>query len=143
MAQYVGRSDISYLAGVPTLPTSATVGANTPNLAGLTPDQIKNVMAAPALTNNVFEETIKFQRKGLNLAADWRVDSTLRFYVDTNYTYYLYHQNYRGLNSVDGGNVQNLQTTPFNMTEGLANRNSNGGSDDVLVSQRLLALSTG
>ncbi len=137
MAQYIGRSDISYLAGVPTLPVSATVGANTPNLAGLTPDQIKNVMAAPALSNNVFEETIKFQRKGLNLAADWRVDNTLRFYVDTNYTYYLYHQNYRGLNSVDGGNVQNLQTTPFNMTEGLANRNINGGSDDVLVAQRV------
>jgi TonB-dependent receptor len=137
MSQYVGRTDVSYLASVPTLPTSATVGANTPNLAGLTPDQIKNVMAAPALSNNVFEETIKFQRKGLNLAADWRVDNTLRLYVDGNYTYYLYHQNYRGLNSVDGGNVQNLTTTPFNMTEGLANRNMNGGSDDVLVGQRL------
>jgi TonB-dependent receptor len=137
MAQYVGRTDISYLAGVPTLPASATVGANTPNLAGLTPDQIKNVMAAPTMSNNVFEETIKFVRRGLNLAADWRVDPTLRFYVDSNYTYYLYHQNYRGLNSVDGNNVQNLTTTPFNMTEGLANRNMNGGSDDVLVSQRL------
>jgi TonB-dependent receptor len=138
MSQYIGRTDVSYLASVPTLPTSATVGPNTPNLAGLTPDQIKNVMAAPTLSNNVFEETIMFQRKGLNLAADWRVDNTLRFYVDSNYTYYQYHQNYRGLNSVDGLNVQNLQTTPFNMTEGLANRNKNGGSDDVLTTQRLL-----
>jgi TonB-dependent receptor len=138
MAQYVGRNDIWYLASVPTLPVSSTVGPNTPNLAGLTAAQIANVMVAPALTSNVFEETIKRERRGLNLAADWRVDNTLRFYADTNYTYYLYNQNYRGLNSVDGGNVQNLQTTPFAYKEGLANRNINGGSDNVLASQRLL-----
>src|SRR6185369_7583376 len=55
----------------------------------------------------------------------------------SNYTYYLYNQNYMFLNSVDGRNVQNLQTTPFALTEGVANRNLNGGSNDVLVSQRL------
>jgi TonB-dependent receptor len=43
------------------------------------------------------------------------------------------------LNSVDGANVQNLQTTPFDFTEGLANRNSNGGTDAVLVGKRLLS----
>lgn len=139
MAQYIGRTDVSYLAGVPNLPTSATVGAYMPNLAGLTPEQVSNVMAAPALTNNVFEETIMRTRRGLNLAADWRVDNTLRFYAEGNYTYYLYHQNYRGLNSQDGGNVQNLQTAPFNLTEQLANGNLNGGSNDVLTSKRFLS----
>jgi iron complex outermembrane recepter protein len=141
MSQYVGRTDMSYLTNVPNLATSSTVGAYTPNLAGLTPDQVSNVMAAPGATNNVFEETIMRTRRGLNLAADWRVDNTLRFYVDGNYTYYLYHQNYRGLNSSDNvtGNVQNLQTTPFNMTEQLANGNINGGSNDVLVSKRFLS----
>lgn len=138
MSQYVGRNDVNYLMDAPTLPTSSTVGLGTPNLSGLTADQINNIMAAPAITNNVFQETIMRTRKGLNLAADYRVSNTLRFYTDFNYTYYLYHQNYRGLNSGDGANVQNLQTTPFAYTEGLANRNLNGGSDDVLVNKRLL-----
>jgi TonB-dependent receptor len=134
---YVGRTDVNFLAGVPTLPVSATVGANTPDLRGLTAEQANNVMVAPALTNNVFQETIMRERKGLNLAADYRADNTLRVFTEFNYTFYEYHQNYRGLNSVDGANVQNLQTTPFAFTEGLANRNSNGGANDVLVGQRL------
>jgi iron complex outermembrane receptor protein len=138
LSSYVGRSDVSYLANVPTLPTSATVGANTPNLTGLSAEQIGNIMTAPAITNNAFQETIMRVRRGLNLAADYRHDNTLRFFTEFNYTYYLYHQNYRGLNSVDGANVQNLTTTPFAFTEGLANRNINGGSNDVLAAQRLL-----
>ena len=138
MTQYIGRTDINYLAGVGGLPVTATVGPNVPNLAGLTADQIANVYTAPALNSNVFQETIMRTRKGLNLAADYRVSNTLRFYSELNYTYYQYHQNYRGLNSVDGANVQNLTTTPFNYTEGLANRNINGGSDDVLLTKRLL-----
>jgi TonB-dependent receptor len=138
MSAYIGRSDVSYLASVPTLATSSTVGANTPDLSGLTADQQANVMVAPGLTSNVFQETIYRTRKGLSLAADYRHSNTLRFYTEAEYTYYLYHQNYRGLNSVDGGNVQNLQTTAFNYTEGLANRNLNGGSDNVLVNKRLL-----
>jgi len=139
MAAYVGRSDISFLDNVGTLPASSTVGGNMPNLSGLTADQISNVMSATGVTSNVFQETIMRERKGLNLAADYRVSNTLRFYTEANYLYYLYHQNYRGLNSVDGANVQNLQTTPFNFTESLANRNFNGGSNDVLVNKRLLS----
>jgi iron complex outermembrane recepter protein len=134
LAAYVGRNDVNFLTGVPTLAGPA----NTPNLAGLTADQISNVMVAPGLTSNVFQETIMRERKGLNLAADYRASNTLRVYAEANYIYYLYHQNYRGLNSIDGANVQNLQTTPFSFTDGLANRNLNGGSDDVLVNKRLL-----
>ncbi|WP_306392200.1 TonB-dependent receptor [Telluria beijingensis] len=137
-SRYIGRSDTWYLANVPTRGVGAGVGPNTPDLTGLTPDQAGNVMVAPALTSNVFQETIMRERRGLNLAADYRVDNTLRFYSEANHTYYGYHQHYRGLNSVDGANVRGLQTTPFNFTEGLANRNLNGGSDDVLVGQRLL-----
>jgi TonB-dependent receptor len=124
LSAYVGHSDVSFLDGG-TMPTAS--------------GQDANLIAAPALTSNAFQETIMRERKGLNLAADWRVSNTLRFYTEANYIYYLYHQNYRGLNSVDGGNVQNLQTTPFALTEGLVNRNSNGGSDDVLVSKRFLS----
>ncbi|MBV6319461.1 TonB-dependent receptor [Duganella violaceipulchra] len=138
MASYVGRTDVSYLANVPTKAISSTVGPNTPDLNGLTTEQAANVMTAPAVSNNAFQETIMRVRRGLNLAADYRHDNTLRFFTEFNYTYYLYHQNYRGLNSVDGANVQNLTTTPFAFTEGLANRNLNGGSNDVLATQRLL-----
>ncbi|MRW89749.1 TonB-dependent receptor [Duganella sp. FT80W] len=136
MSAYVGRTDINYLASVPTV---ASAGAYTPDLTGLTAAQAANVMVAPGLTSNVFQETIYRTRKGLSLAADYRQSNTLRFYTEGEYTYYRYYQNYRGLNSVDGGNVQNLQTTPFNFTEGLANRNLSGGSDDVLVNKRLLS----
>lgn len=132
LQKYVGRSDVSLLTGV---------GATLPTTSG----QDANLVAAPGLTTNVFQETIMRTRKGLNLAADYRKSDTLRFYAEANYNYYLYHQNYRGLNSVDGGvgngngNVQNLQTTAFNVTEGLANRNLNGGSDDVLLTKRVLS----
>jgi TonB-dependent receptor len=139
MSQYVGRSDISYLAGVPTLPTSSTVGVNMPNTAGLTADQIGNIVSTPAVNTNVFQETIMRERKGLNLAADYRVNDTLRFYAEGNYTYYLYHQNYRFIFVDNGGNVQNLKTAPWAVTESLANRNFNGGSDDVLTTQRLVS----
>jgi TonB-dependent receptor len=124
MAAYVGRTDVSLLTGG-TMPTTS--------------GQDANLISAPGLTTNVFQETIMRTRKGLNLAADYRKSDTLRFYAEANYNYYLYHQNYRGLNSVDGANVQNLQTTAFNLTEGLANRNLNGGSDDVLLSKRFLS----
>lgn len=133
LQKYVGRSDVSLLTGV---------GATLPTTAG----QDANLVAAPALTSNVFQETIMRTRKGLNLAADYRKSDTLRFYAEANYNYYLYHQNYRGLNSIDGGvgnggngNVQNLQTTAFSLTEGLANRNLNGGSDEVLLTKRVLS----
>ena len=138
MAKYVGRNDVSYLAPVAMRPTSATVGVNTPDTSGLTADQASNIISTPAVNTNVFQETIMRQRKGLNLAADYRVDNTLRFYVEGNYTYYLYHQNYRFIFVDNGGNVQNLRTAAFPVTESMVNRNFNGGSNDVLSSQRLL-----
>jgi TonB-dependent receptor len=137
LASFVGRSDVSYLASVPTRATSSTVGANTPDLAGLTADQAASMMVAPGLTSNVFEETIRRTRRGLSLAADYRQGNTLRFYTEAEYTYYQYRQSYRGLNSVDGANVQDLQAAPFSFTEGLANRNLNGGADEVLASKRV------
>ncbi|SFV09030.1 TonB-dependent receptor [Pseudoduganella namucuonensis] len=136
---YAGRKDVSYLAGVPTFPTSSTVGRNMPNTAGLSADQISNIVAQPGMLANVFQETIMRERRGLNLAADYRVSNTLRFFTEFNYTYYLYHQNYR-FNFIDNGtHVQNLQTAPFPMTEGRANRNWNGGSDDVLSANRVMS----
>jgi len=139
MSTYVGRSDISYLAPVPLQPTSATVGAQTPNTAGLTPAQVGDIISFNGAGAAPTEETILRERKGMNLAADYRVDNTLRFYVEGNYNHYLYNQNYRFIRMLNnyGGNVQNLTLTPFNITESMVNRNFNGGSDDVLTTQRL------
>ncbi|HEY0489550.1 MAG TPA: TonB-dependent receptor [Telluria sp.] len=139
MSKYVGRSDITYLAPVALQPTSATVGAQMPNTAALTPAQAADIISFNGTGTWPAEETIMRERKGLNLAADYRVSNTLRFYAEGNYTHYLYHQNYRFIrvNSNYAGNVQNLTLAPFNITESMVNRNFNGGSDDVLTTQRV------
>jgi len=146
LATYVGRSDVWALVNVATLACdNITTPCNVPDFAhagfgstALNASQQANVMSATAqFQTPVGEEIIKRTRKGFQVATDWVVNDNLRLYAESNYTYYLYNQNYMFLNSVDGANVQNLKTTPFALTEGLANRNLNGGSNDVLVSQRL------
>jgi len=139
MSKYVGRSDISYLASVPLLAPSATVGAQMPDKTGLTAAEAANIISFNGTGTWPSEETIERERKGLNLAADYRVNNTLRFYVESNYNRYLYKQNYRFTRFMTGynGNVRNLTLTPFTITESMANRNFNGGSDDVLSTQRV------
>jgi TonB-dependent receptor len=141
MAKYVGRSDITYLAPVPLQPTSTTVGAQMPDTSKMTPEQAANIISTNSVGPWPAEETIARTRKGLNLAADYRVSNTLRFYTEGNYTYYLYHQNYRFIRANSGyaGNVQNLTLTPFAVNEYMANRNLNGGSNDTLTTQRVLS----
>jgi TonB-dependent receptor len=144
LSSHVGRTDVSFLAPVPTLPMSATVGQNMPNTAGLTAEQIGNIITTPGVFTSLFQESIHRERKGLSLAADYVVNNTLRFYTEANSTEYLYHQKYRFIWVDQGaaggsGNVRNLQTAPFAFNEGLANRNFNGGSDDVLSSKRFLS----
>ena len=140
MAKYVGRSDITYLAPVALQPASATVGTQMPDTSKLTPAQAANIISFAGAGPWPAEETIARTRKGLNLAADYRVSNTLRFYAEGNYTSYLYHQNYRFIrvNSNYSGNVQNLTLTPYTINENMVNRNFNGGSNDVLTSQRVL-----
>ena len=139
MSAYVGRSDITYLANVNTLACdNITKPCNVPDMTGLTTAQAANIISAPTqFQTPVGEEIIKRTRKGFDVAADWVVDDGLRLYAESNYTYYMYNQNYMFLNSTDGRNVQNLKTTPFALDEGVANRNLNGGSSDTLTSQRL------
>ncbi|MEO7577727.1 MAG: TonB-dependent receptor [Massilia sp.] len=137
LSTYVGRSDITFLGPVSVPGVTATNGANMPDTTGLTADQISNIISIATINPAVQIETIKRERKGLNLAADYRVSNTLRFYVEGNYTSYLYNQNYRFLNIGMGGNVRDIKLTPFTITEDLANRNYNGGSNDVLTTQRM------
>lgn len=146
MSAYVGRSDVWALVDVPTVGCdNITTPCNVPDFAhaglggtALTADQQANVMSATTqFQTPVGEEIIKRTRKGFSAAADWVVNDSLRLYAETNYTYYMYNQNYMFLQSNDGRNVTGLTTTPFTLDEQLANRNLNGGSNDTLVSQRL------
>lgn len=120
---YAGRSDVAFLADVPDpLALTAAQRAGLVNMAGV---QI-----------NVNEEDIQRTRKGVSGSFQWKPRSGLEFYVDGNYNSYLYHQGYRFLNGADSRYVQGLQTTAFNTSEGLTQRNRNGGDDVSLAGQR-------
>lgn len=120
---YAGRSDVAFLADVADpLALTAAQRSSLVNMAGV---QI-----------NVNEEDIQRTRKGVSGAFQWKPRSGLEFYVDGNYNSYLYHQGYRFLNGADSRYVQGLQTSAFNTTEGLTQRNRNGGDDVVLAGQR-------
>lgn len=121
---YAGRSDVSVLVPVSD-PTTLTAA------------QRAGVISAVTETNNVAQEDYMRTRKGLSTAFQWRPSDSLEFYVNGTYNDYLYHQRYRFLNPTDSAYVQNLTTTPFTLNEAVANRNANGGSNDVLASARL------
>lgn len=138
LSTYVGRPDVTFLANVPTQGcNNITTPCNMPNTSGLTAAQAANIVSDPAETHNVAEEVIKRTRKGFGAAADWVVNDRLRLYAETNYTYYLYNQNYMFLNPNDGRNVQNLTLAPFDLTQGLANRNLGGGANSAITTQRV------
>ncbi|MBW8745021.1 MAG: TonB-dependent receptor [Sphingomonas sp.] len=121
---YAGRSDVSVLVPVA-------------NPTTLTAAQRANVISAIAETNNANEEDYMRTRKGVSASFQWRPSAQLEFYIDGTYNDYLYHQRYRFLNTADSPYVQNLVTIPFTVDEELANRNANGGANDVLASARL------
>jgi len=120
---YVGRADIAY---------PATVDPATVPLADRA-----NLISAIAEQPTVGDEIYVRTRKGANGVVQYRPHPGLEFYVEGVYNYYLYNQDYKFLAPVDSRYVQNLATTGFNATEGLANRNANGGTDDLLSGRRI------
>jgi len=124
-ATYASRSDLNCLINVSDSQALAMTAAERQNLISMS-----------GVQTNVFQEDIRRTRKGLNGAFQWKPKPNLEFYVDGNYNYYLYHQSYRFLIPSDSRYVQNLKTTPFTITEGLANRNINGGENAVLSGQK-------
>lgn len=120
---YLGRSDVTYLADV----NPATVSAS----------DRQNLLTSVGVQNNIAQEDYTRTRKGLNGALQWRPGPGLEFYVEGNYNSYLYHQNYRFLNATDSRYAQGLTTKAFTIDEMLANRNANGGSNDLLSGQRI------
>ncbi len=120
---YLGRSDVTYLADV----NPATVSAS----------ERQNLLTSVGVQNNIAQEDYTRTRKGLNGALQWRPAPGLEFYVEGNYNSYLYHQDYRFLNATDSRYAQGLTTQAFTIDETLANRNANGGSNDLLSGQRI------
>ena len=120
---YVGRSDITYLATVD--PTTLPLASRSA------------LISSTAVQNSINQESYERTRKGIQGSLQWRPDPTLEFYIDGNYNSYLYHQNYRFLSATDSRYAQGLVTTPFTIDEALANRNSNGGTNDLLSGQRI------
>lgn len=120
---YLGRSDVVYLADV----NPATVSAS----------DRQNLLTSVGVQNNIAQEDYARTRKGLNGALQWRPGPGLEFYVEGNYNSYLYHQNYRFLNATDSRYAQGMTTQAFTIDEMLANRNANGGSNDLLSGQRI------
>lgn len=120
---YVGRSDVTYLADVnpTTLPESAR----------------QNLLSAVGVQNNIAQEDYRRTRKGLSASVQWKPSPVLEFYAEGTYNYYLYNQQYRFLNATDGRYAQGLDTTAFALDEMLANRNSNGGADELLSGKRI------
>ncbi|UIJ47192.1 TonB-dependent receptor [Sphingomonas cannabina] len=121
---YVGRSDVVYLADVA-------------NPLALPEAQRANLVSTVTEAHNIFQEDYMRTRKGLNGAFQYKPTPDLEFYVDGNYNYYQYHQNYRFLNIANSRYVQNLTTVPFAIDEALANRNANGGANELLSGTRL------
>lgn len=123
---YAGRSDVAYLAPVS-------------NPLTLTSAQQQNVVSMSGVQTGVNEEEIHRERKGFDGAFQWKPQSNLEFYVDSVYDYYLYNQKYMFLNPTDSRYVQNLTTTPFNLTQALAVR---GGSPSVTYAAQRFASGT-
>ncbi len=121
---YVGRNDVWHLADVS-------------NPLALAAADRTNLITAVTQQAPVFQEDILRTRRGFNAAIQWKPNEDLEFYAETNYNYYLYHQEYRFLFAGDTRTVQGLTTSPFELTEDLANRNVNGGDDEILAGQRL------
>lgn len=116
---YAGRSDIWYLADA-----TAT-------------DSADNLITAIGQTSNVFEEDIKRDRRGYNAEVQWAPTETFKAYVEGNYNYYKYEQDYRFLLMSDSRTVQNMETEAYNLTEEFVNRNANGGENAVLATGEL------
>ena len=120
---YVGRSDVTYLADVN--PTTVAAADR------------QNLLSSVGVQNNISQEDYKRTRKGLSAALQWKPNPDLEFTVEGNYNDYLYNQNYRFLNATDSRYAQGLTTEAFTIDEMLANRNANGGSNDVLSGQHI------
>jgi TonB-dependent receptor len=121
---YLGRSDVVHLLSIT-------------NPLSLSSAERANLVSTVTEAHSVFQEDYLRTRKGLNGAFQYKPTPSLEFYLDGNYTYYQYHQNYRFLNFANSRYVQGMETIPFAIDEQLANRNSNGGDNELLSGTRL------
>lgn len=120
---FAGRTDVTYLADVD--PTTVA------------PANRANLLSSAGVQNNISQEDYRRTRKGLSGSLQWRPNTSLEFYLEGNYNYYRYLQNYRFLNATDSRYAQGLTNQALAIDELLANRNANGGSNDLLSGQHI------
>ncbi|WP_347302116.1 TonB-dependent receptor [Croceibacterium sp. TMG7-5b_MA50] len=123
---YVGRADVSYL-----LPVSLG------EALAMSEAQRGELFTAVTDTHNVFTESYERTRKGLNIAVQWEPSSNLEVNLTGLYNSYLYDQDYQFIVTSNSSYVQNLSTLPFTVDEGLANRNANGGPNELVAGRRI------
>ncbi len=116
---YTGRSDIWHLA-------DAAEG-----------DDPADLIATTSQNAHVFQEDIKRDRRGFNTAIQWAPNEDFELYVEGNYNYYKYEQDYRFMIMSDSRTVQNMQTEAFDTTEAWVDRNADGEENEVLATQAL------
>ncbi|MGQ3048734.1 MAG: TonB-dependent receptor [Niveispirillum sp.] len=119
---YVGRSDVNYLANV-------TPSSVTGDRSGL--------IAVLGENPTIGWESYVRTRKGVNGMVQYKPNPDLELYAEGLYNFYRYDQEYGFLGSSNSRYVRNLTTTPFQATEGLTNRNINGGADELLAGRLL------
>lgn len=100
-------------------------------------DNPSDLIATTSQNAHVFQEDIKRDRRGFNTAVQWAPHDDFELYVEGNYNYYKYEQDYRFLIMSDSRTVQDLQTELFDTTEAWVDRNANGGENEVLAQHAL------
>lgn len=131
---YAGRSDVWYLDSV-----SCPGGGNYLDDPTCLPEsERQGLVSTLGQFKQIFQEDINRVRKGGNIAFQWRPSETLELYATGNYNYYLYDQEYRFLVTFPTGRtVRGLTTADYNFDENFANRNSNGGANELVAGQIL------
>ncbi|WP_428634284.1 TonB-dependent receptor [Sedimenticola sp.] len=130
---YAGRSDIWHLTDV-----SCPDGSSyTDDPTCLSLAQRDDLITTLGQEKHIFQEDIRRVRKGANAALQWRLNDTLDLYVEGNYNYYLYDQNYRFAIFSDSRTVRNLTTADYTFDEEFMNRNLNGDANERVAGQRL------
>lgn len=121
---YAGRNDVWQLVDVA-------------NPLALSDAERAQLISATTQQASVFQEDILRTRRGFGAALQWKPADDLEVYAESNYNYYEYHQEYRFLFANDSRTVQGLSTSNYALTENLANRNLNGGDNQMLSGLRL------
>lgn len=122
-SSYLGRSDVTYLATA--TPSSVPLASRS---------SLISVLGENPTTG--YEQYVR-TRTGLNAVIQYKPNPDLEIYAEGLYNRFRYNQEFGFLGTTNSRYVQNLATRDFQATEGLADRNLNGGDDELLAGKLL------